>query len=76
MLLRIMFHDKDSRLIVNLDYQLVMKDLALIITNTLFIRCYTFKCGLSSEGLQHNIELYIIALTINRLLHGNFNQTN
>ena len=65
MVWQIMFHDKDSQLIVKLYYQFVMKDLALMITKTLFIRCYSIKYGLSWDSLQHNIMLYIIALTIN-----------
>ena len=58
-----MFHDNDSQLVVNLDFQLVKKDLAFMITKTLFIRCYTIKCHISLDTLQHNIMHYIIALT-------------
>ena len=65
MVWQIMFHDKDRQLLVNLDYQLVNKYLALMITKTLFIRCYSMKCGLSWGTLQQNIMHYIIALTIN-----------
>ena len=36
-----MFHDNDSQLVVNLDYQLTKKELAFMITKTLIIRCYT-----------------------------------
>ena len=36
-----MFHDNDIQLVVNLDYQLDKKELAFMITKTLFIRCYT-----------------------------------
>ena len=64
MVWQIMFHDKDRQLLVNLDYQLVMKELALLITKTIFIRCYSIKCGLSSYSLQHNIRHYILALKI------------
>ena len=67
MVWQIMFHDKDSQLVVNLDYQLVMKELALMITKTMFIRCYSIKCGLSWGTLQHNIMHYIIDLTIKLL---------
>ena len=58
-----MFHDNDSQLVVNLDYQLDTKNLAFMITKTLFIRCYTIKCDLSLDTLQHNIMHYMIALT-------------
>ena len=71
-----MFHDYDSQLVVNLDYQLVKKELAFIITKTLFIRCYTIKCDLSLDSLQHNIRHYIIALTHNSLSQSNFKRTN
>ena len=72
----IMFHDYDRQLVVNLDYQLVMKKLGLMITKTLIIRCYTFKCHLSMDILQHNIMHYIIALTHNSLSQSNFKRTN
>ena len=39
-----MFHDNDSQLVVNLDYQLDKKELAFMKTKALFIRCYTIKC--------------------------------
>ena len=58
-----MFHDNDIQLVVTLDYQLDKKELAFMITKTLFIRCYTIKCDLSLDSLQHNIMHYIIALT-------------
>ena len=38
-----MFHDNDIQLVVNLDYQLDKKELAFMITKTLFIRWYTIK---------------------------------
>ena len=63
-----MFDDNDSQLVVNLDYQLHRKELAFMITKTLFIRCYAIKCDLSLDTLQHNIMHYIIALTN----HSNF----
>ena len=56
-----MFHDNDSQLVVHLDYQLTKKELALMITKTLFIRWYTIKCDLSMDTLEHNIMHYIIA---------------
>ena len=65
MVWQIMFHDKVRQLLVNLDSQLVTKELAVMKTRTMFIRCYSIKCGLSWNSLQHNIMHYIIALTIN-----------
>ena len=50
-----MFHDNDSQHGVNLEYQLDKKKHAFMITKTLFIRCYTIKCDLSLDTLQHNI---------------------
>ena len=58
-----MLHDNDSQLVVTLDYQLDKKEVALMITKTLFIRCYTIKCDLSLDSLQYNIMHYIITLT-------------
>ena len=58
-----MFHDNDSQLVVYLDYQLDKKELAFMITKTLFMRCYTIKCDICLDTLQHNIMHYIIALT-------------
>ena len=58
-----MFHDNDSQLVVTFDNQLVKKELAFMITKTLFIRCYTIKYDLSLDTLQHNIMHYMIALT-------------
>ena len=72
-----MFHDNDSQLVVNLDYQLVKKDLAFMITKTLFIRCYTIKCHtLCLDTLQHNIMHYIIALTNHSIFQSYFKRTN
>ena len=62
-----MFHDYDSQLVVILDYKLDKKELAFMITKTLIIRCYTIKCDLSLDTLQHNIMHYIIALRHNSL---------
>ena len=45
----IMFDDYDSQFVVNLDYKLDKKELALMITKALFIRCYTIKCDLSLD---------------------------
>ena len=56
--------------------QLVKKELAFMITKTLFIRYYTIKCDLSLDSLQHNIMHYIIALTNNSLSQGNLKRTN
>ena len=72
----IMFHEYDSQFVVNLDYQLDKNELALMITKTLLLRCYTIKCDLSLYTLQHNIMHYIIALTHNSLSQSNFKRTN
>ena len=72
----IMFHYNDSQLVRNLDYQLVKKELAFMITKTLLIRCYSIKCDLSLDSLQHNIMHYIIILTHNSLSQSNFKRTN
>ena len=71
-----MFHDNDSLLVVYLDYQLVKKELAFMITKTLLIRCYSIKCDLSLDSFQHNMMHYIIALTNNSLSPSNFKRTN
>ena len=71
-----MFHDNDSQLVVNLDYQFDKKELAFMITKTLIIRCYTIKCDLSLENWQHNIMHYIIALRNNSLSQRYFKRTN
>ena len=34
-----MFHDNESQLVVNLDYQLNTKEIPFMITKTLFVRC-------------------------------------
>ena len=57
-----MFHYNDRQLVVNLDYQLVKKELAFMITKTLFIRCYTIKCDLRLDSLQHNISIILLLL--------------
>ena len=62
-----MFHDNDSLLVVNLDYQLVKEKLAFMRTKTLFIQCYSITFDLSLDRLQHNIMHYIIALKNNSL---------
>ena len=61
----IMFHDNNSQLVVNLNYQLVKKDLAFMITKTLIMSCYSIKCDLSLNSVQHDIMHYIIALKNN-----------
>ena len=66
----------DSQLVVNLDYQLDKKELAFMITKTLFIRCYTIKCNLSLDSLQHNIMFYIIALRNHSISQTYFKRTN
>ena len=49
-ILLIMFFNKDSQPIFNIDYQMVKNKLAFMITKTLFIRCYSSKCGLSYDS--------------------------
>ena len=71
-----MFHDNDSKLLVNLDYELDKKELAFMITKTLIIRCYTIKCDLSLDRLQHNIMQYMIALTNDSISQSNIKRTN
>ena len=72
-----MFHDNDSQHVVNLDYQLVKKQLAFMITKTFFIPCYSIKCDLSLDNLKLNIMHYIIVLTNNSLSKVTLNeQTN
>ena len=71
-----MFHDNDSQLVVNLDYQFDKKELAFMITKTLIIRCYTIKCDLSLENWQHNIMHYMIALRNHSLSQRYFKRTN
>ena len=71
-----MFQDNESQLVVNLDYQLVKKEIAFMITKTLLIRCYSIKCDLSLDSLQHNIIHYNIALTNNSPSQSNFKRTN
>ena len=70
-----MFHDNESQHVVNLDYQLVKKEFAFMITKTFFIPCYSIKCDVSLDRLQHNIMHYIIALTNNLLSKSNFKRT-
>ena len=71
-----MFHDNDSQLVINLDYQLDKKDVAFMITKILFLRCYTIKCDLSLDTLQHNIMHYIIALRNHSLSQRYLKRTN
>ena len=71
-----MFHNNDSQLVVNLNYQLEKKDLAFMITKTFFMSCYSIKCDLSLDSVQHDIMHYIIALTKNSLSQSNFKRTN
>ena len=71
-----MFHKNDKKLVVNLDYQLDKKELSFMITKILLIQCYTIKCDLSLDSLQHNIMHYIIALTHNSLSQSNFKRSN
>ena len=71
-----MFHDNDSQLVVNLDYQLDKKELAFMKTKALFIRCYTIKCDLSLDSVKHSIMHYIIALTSHLISHRIIKRTN
>ena len=71
-----MFHDNESQLVVNLDCQLDKKELAFMITKTLFIKCYTTKCDLSLDSFQHNIMRNIIALRNLSLSQRYFKRTN
>ena len=71
-----MLHDNDSQLVVNLTYKLVKKELAFMITKTLFMPCYTIKCDLSFVSVQHSIMNYIIVFTNNSLCQSNFKRTN
>ena len=71
-----MFLYTDSQLVVNLDYQLDKKELAFMITKTLFIRCYKVKCNLTLDTLQHNIMHYINALTKHSIYQRNIKRTN
>ena len=67
-----MFHDNDSQLVVNLDYQLDKNELAFMINKTFIIRCYTIKCDLSLCILQHNIMHNIFDFTNNSHSQSNF----
>ena len=71
-----MFHENDSQLVVNLDYQLDRRELDFMITKTLFIGCYTIKWDLSLDTLQHNMMHYIIALRNHSLSQRYFKRTN
>ena len=72
-----MFHDNDRIIAVNLVYQVGEKKLVLIINKTLLIRCYSIKCDLSLDSVQHNILHDIIILTNKSLSKETLNdQTN
>ena len=71
-----MFHDNDSQLVGILECQLDKKDLAFMITKSLFIRCYTIECDISLDTLQHNIMHYITALTNHSIFQSYFKRTN
>ena len=71
-----MFYDKDSKLVVNLDYQLEKKNLALMIIKTLFKRFYSMNSELRLDCLQRHVMHYIIDLTINSLSKSKFEWTN
>ena len=71
-----MFHVNDSQLVVNLNYMLVKKEQAFMITKTLFMSCYSIKCDLSLKSVQHSIMHYIMQLTNNSTSQSNFKRTN
>ena len=62
-----MFHDNDRQLFANLDKLFVKKELAFMITKTLFISWESNIFDIRLDSLQHNIMHYIIALTNNSL---------
>ena len=69
-----MFHDNDSKIVVNLGYRLGEKELVFMINKTLFIRCYSIKCDLILDSLQQNIMHYIKFRTNNSLSKGTLNK--
>ena len=69
-----MFHDNDSKLVVNLGYLLGKKKFVFMINKTLFIRCYSIKCDLSLDSVDYYIMHYIIALTNNSLSKETLNE--
>ena len=71
-----MFHDNDSQIVVNINNKLVKKELAFMITTSLYMPCYSINCERSLNSVQHNIMHYIIALTNNSLSQSNFKRTN
>ena len=60
-----MANDNHRHQVVKVDYQLVKKELAFMITKTSFIHCYSIKYDISFDSVQNNIMHYIIALTNN-----------
>ena len=71
-----MFHDNDSQRLVTLDYQLDKKELAFMITKTLFTRCYTIKCELSMDSFQYNKMHYSMSLKIYKMSQSNMKRSN
>ena len=71
-----MFQDNNSQIVITLDYHLVKKELAFMITKTLFIHCYFIIYDISLDSLEDNILHYIIALTNNSHSQSNFKPTN
>ena len=69
-----MFHDNDSKVVVILGYQLGEKELVFMINKTLFIRCYSIKCGLSLHSVDYYIMHYIFFWTNNSLSKGPLNK--
>ena len=71
-----MFHDNDSQLVVNIKLPVGKERTSFHDNLDLFISCYTIKCDLSLNSVQHNIMHYIMPLTNNSLSQGNFKRTN
>ena len=71
-----MFHNNDSKLVVNLDFQLGEKELAFMINKTLFIRCKSIKCDLSLDSVQNNIIALYYCFHKQFTFHRHFKRTN
>ena len=70
-----MFHDNDSKLVVNIGYQLGEKELVFMKNKTLlFIHCNSIKCDLWLDSVQHYIMHYIIFWTNNSLSKETLNE--
>ena len=71
-----MFHDNNSPLFDNLNNHLDKKEFAFMITKILFIGCYTIKCDLFVNSLQHNIMHYSMSLKVYSMSQSNMKRTN